>query len=53
MYKFNSSKKEILNNFFENQLLIISSDKTKSVTITDKTENCKKLNTVLDGDEFG
>ena len=53
-YKFNCPKREILNNFFENQpnLLIIPSDKNKSVTITDKIKYCEKLNTVLDGDEF-
>ena len=53
-YKLNCPKREILNKFFENNpnLLIIPSDKNKSVTITDKNKYCEKLNTVLDGDEF-
>ena len=53
-YKFNSPKREILNKFFENQsnLLIIPSDKNKSVTITDKFKYCEKLSDVLDGEEF-
>ena len=39
-YKYNRPKRTILNNFFEKnpQILIIPSDKTKSVTLTDKTK---------------
>ena len=44
-YKLNCPKREILNKFFENNpnLLIIPSDKNKSVTITDKNKYCEKF----------
>lgn len=53
-YKFNSPKRTILNKFFEQNenILIVPSDKNKSVTLTDKEKYISKLKEVLDGNEF-